>query len=63
MCALQPPFIAPSLQMLALKIVKGSYSPIQGKYSQDLKSLISEMLTLTPSRRPTINQILSNYDL
>ena len=33
MCALQPPFVAPSLQMLALKIVKGSYSPLQGKYS------------------------------
>ena len=59
MCALQPPFIAPSLQMLALKIVKGSYTPIQGKYSQDLKNLISEMLTLNPNRRPSINEILS----
>ncbi len=59
MCALQPPFNATSLQMLALKIVKGSYSPLQGTYSKDLKSLIAEMLSLDPSKRPTVNDILS----
>lgn len=59
MCALQPPFNANSLQMLALKIVKGSYSPLQGTYSKDLKILISEMLTLDPYKRPTVNEILS----
>ena len=41
LCALQPPFNASSLQMLALKIVKGSYPALQGNYSKELKSLIS----------------------
>lgn len=34
MCALQPPFNANSLQFLALKIVKGSYQPLQGNFSK-----------------------------
>ncbi len=34
LCALQPPFTANSLQMLALKIVKGSYTPLQQNYSK-----------------------------
>lgn len=54
LCALQPPFQATSLQMLALKIVKGSYTPIQSNYSKELKSLIAEMLTLDPNKRPNI---------
>ena len=62
LCALQPPFNATSLQMLALKIVKGSYSPLQGSYSKDMKSLISEMLALDPSKRPTVNDILSKIN-
>jgi NIMA (never in mitosis gene a)-related kinase len=41
--------------MLALKIVKGSYTPIQGNYSKDLKSLVAEMLTLDPNKRPSIH--------
>jgi NIMA (never in mitosis gene a)-related kinase len=34
MCSLQPPFNANSLQFLALKIVKGSYQPLQGNFSK-----------------------------
>lgn len=34
MCALKPPFNANSLQFLALKIVKGSYDPLQGNFSK-----------------------------
>ncbi len=33
-CALTHPFTAQSLQFLALKIVKGSYSPLQSNYSK-----------------------------
>ena len=62
MCALAPPFTAASLQMLALKIVKGSYPPIKANYTAELKQLISEMLTLDPNRRPSINEILRNSD-
>jgi NIMA (never in mitosis gene a)-related kinase len=41
LCALAPPFTATSLQFLALKIVKGSYSKISGTYSNDMKTLVS----------------------
>lgn len=59
MCALSPPFTATSLQFLALKIVKGSYTQLSGGYSQELKGLIAEMLQLDPNRRPGVGDILS----
>lgn len=34
LCALSPPFTANSLQLLALKIVKGSHSQLSGNYSK-----------------------------
>lgn len=40
LCALTPPFTANSLQFLALKIVKGSYAPLPGNYSKELKGII-----------------------
>lgn len=60
LCALQPPFNATSLQMLALKIVKGSYSPLtSGNYSKELKGLIAEILQVDPNKRPSVGDILS----
>lgn len=58
MCALAPPFNANSLQMLALKIVKGSYQPITTNYSKELKGLISEILHIDPNKRPYVGEIL-----
>eukprot|EP01017_Pseudomicrothorax_dubius_P032782 TRINITY_DN4329_c0_g1_i10.p1 TRINITY_DN4329_c0_g1~~TRINITY_DN4329_c0_g1_i10.p1 ORF type:complete len:460 (-),score=128.56 TRINITY_DN4329_c0_g1_i10:359-1738(-) len=58
LCALRPPFDGDSLHHLALKIVKGTYSPIPSQYSRELKNLITSMLSLDAARRPTINQIL-----
>jgi NIMA (never in mitosis gene a)-related kinase len=58
LCALKPPFDASSLHFLAMKIVRGNYAPVPPHYSRDLKSLVSQMLTVDPGRRPTINQIL-----
>lgn len=57
-CALKPPFDASSLHLLAMKIVRGNYSPVAPHYSRDLKGLVSQMLTVDPNRRPSINQIL-----
>lgn len=54
MCALKPPFNANSLQFLALKIVKGSYEPLQGNFTKELKSLIAQMLNIDPNRRPSV---------
>ena len=59
LCALAPPFTATSLQFLALKIVKGSYSNISGTYSSDLKKLVADMLQLDPNKRPSVSDILS----
>ena len=58
MCSLRPPFDASSLHHLALKIVQGRYSPIPAQYSRELKALTQSLLSVDPSRRPSINQIL-----
>eukprot|EP01022_Parablepharisma_sp_SALTPOND_P026542 TRINITY_DN64358_c6_g1_i1.p1 TRINITY_DN64358_c6_g1~~TRINITY_DN64358_c6_g1_i1.p1 ORF type:complete len:777 (-),score=149.79 TRINITY_DN64358_c6_g1_i1:12541-14871(-) len=58
LCALKPPFDAPSLHFLAMKIVRGNYPPISSHYSRDLKNLVVQMLMVDPSKRPTIHQIL-----
>jgi len=61
LCALKVPFDANSIQSLALKITKGTYSPIPNQYSKDLKVLIAQMLSVEPSRRPKIQHILSTF--
>ena len=58
MCALAPPFNANSLQLLALKIVKGVYQPITGNYSKELKGLIADILQVDSNRRPYVRDIL-----
>jgi NIMA (never in mitosis gene a)-related kinase 1/4/5 len=55
MVALKPPFDGASLQMLAMKIVRGAYNPIMGNFSQPLKDLVKNCLAVTASRRPTVN--------
>ena len=59
MCSLAPPFTANNIQFLALKIVKGTYSPIPNKYSQELRNLIKSMLHTKEEMRPSMAQILS----
>ncbi len=58
LCALAPPFNANSLQLLALKIVKGSYTPLTAAYSKELKGLIGDILQVDPNRRPPLKDIL-----
>lgn len=43
---------------LVLKILKGSYEPIASHFSDNLRGLISEMLTKDPNNRPSIKTIL-----
>ena len=59
MCALKPPFNANSLSDLGAKIVKGTFQPIPAHYSKELKSLISQLLTVSSHKRPNINKVLS----
>ena len=41
LCTLRPPFEGHNLHFLAMKIVKGHYSPIPSHFSRELKNLIS----------------------
>jgi NIMA (never in mitosis gene a)-related kinase len=58
MCALKPPFDAPSLHILAMKIARGAFNPVPRVYSSEMRSLIASMLNVNPSSRPDISTIL-----
>lgn len=58
MAALRPPFDAPSLHMLSMKIVRGAFTPVSTNFSAGLRKLIADTLNVTASRRPTVNAIL-----
>ena len=58
MCALEPPFVSNSIHGLALKIVRGVYSPLPTEYSRDLRTLLGFLLAIEPRDRPNIHQVL-----
>jgi NIMA (never in mitosis gene a)-related kinase len=58
LCALKPPFDAPNLPLLGMRIVRGNYTPLSSQYSRELRNLVSQMLMVDPNKRPTIHQIL-----
>ena len=47
MAALRPPFDAPSLHMLSMKIVRGAFTPISTNFSQGLRNLVTQCLQVT----------------
>jgi NIMA (never in mitosis gene a)-related kinase len=55
LCALKPPFEGCNLHFLALKIIRGQYSPLPSHFSRELKNLVAQMLTIDVHRRPNIN--------
>ena len=63
LCALSPPFKANNLSFLALKIVKGNYTPIPACYSGDLSTIIAKLLNVDPNKRPSVHDILGIYYL
>lgn len=58
LCALKPPFDAPSLPLLAMKIVRGNFAPLSPHYSRELRGLVTQMLQVDPGKRPSIHQVL-----
>ena len=58
LCTLKPPFDASSIHFLALKIVRGAYPPIPPHFTKDLKTLVAQMLSIDPMKRPTFSKIL-----
>lgn len=59
LCSQKLPFEANSLPLLALKIMKGSFPPLTGPYSREMKALILSMLQVDSKKRPTVIDILS----
>ena len=59
MCNLRHAFDAQSINGLAVKILRGSYPPINNTYSKPLRDLTQKMLSVKPSARPTILDILN----
>ena len=55
LCALKPPFEGMNLHFLALKIIRGEFAPLPAHYSRELKTLVSQMLTMDVARRPNVN--------
>ncbi|KAL4507112.1 hypothetical protein ABPG72_001905 [Tetrahymena utriculariae] len=59
MCNLRHAFDAQSLNGLAVKIMNGTYPPINSTYSKSLRDLIGKMLQLNPKSRPSILDIIN----
>ena len=59
MCALVPPFRADDMQGLYKKVIKGKYPRIPDHFSQEMATVIKFMLQISPSYRPTCEQILA----
>ena len=55
--SLKPPFRADSMQGLYKRVTKGEYKRIPKMYSVDLHNLISVLLQVSPSRRPSCGKV------
>ena len=60
MLTLRPPFRAENMDGLYHKVIKGHYSKISEKYSQDIAEIIKMMLKVNPNDRPSCSQILKH---
>ena len=58
MTTLRHAFDSNNMKGLVMKILRGSYPPIPSCYSENLTSLLAEMLQRDPARRPSIKKIL-----
>jgi NIMA (never in mitosis gene a)-related kinase len=59
MCALVPPFRADDMQGLYKKVIKGKFPRIPDHFSQEMATVIKFMLQISPSYRPSCEQILN----
>lgn len=63
MCALRPPFTADSFPALKRVVTTGKYAPIPKNFSDSLQRVISHMLRLTASSRPSATALLKMPEL
>ncbi|KAH0793619.1 CAMK family protein kinase [Histomonas meleagridis] len=62
LCCLKPPFSGKTFEAINASVSKGDFEPIPSIYSQDIQKLVKSMLSINPSNRPNINDIL-NYPI
>jgi NIMA (never in mitosis gene a)-related kinase len=62
MITLKMPFEGESIGDLNRKIEKGNYKSIPADYDQNMRKLLTLMLSVEESKRPTIHEILSKYN-
>lgn len=60
MAALKPPFTATDLQGLFRKVKAGVFERVPSIYSNDLAVVIGMLLKVSPTLRPTTEQLLAN---
>ena len=60
MLTLHPPFRAESMEGLYNKVIKGQYSKICDRYSNDMSELLKLLFKVNPCDRPSCDQILKN---
>ncbi|XP_067451398.1 interferon-induced very large GTPase 1-like [Thunnus thynnus] len=58
MCTLKPAFNADNSMHLEVKIVRGLYPRVSDHYSQELRSLLEQLLKPNPTERPSVSSIL-----
>ncbi|XP_062959539.1 serine/threonine-protein kinase Nek5 [Cynocephalus volans] len=58
LCTLKHPFEGNNLHQLVLKICQAHFAPVSPRFSRDLRSLISQLLKVSPRDRPSVNSIL-----
>ena len=59
MCQKKHAFNAQNINGLAVKILKGEYSPIGQDYSQELRQTISQLLQVHPESRPALEELFT----
>ncbi|KAG7219712.1 hypothetical protein INR49_018875 [Caranx melampygus] len=58
LCTLRHPFEGNSLRQLVGQICRGRYSPVPGRYSYDLRLLVTQLFKVNPRDRPSITSVL-----
>ena len=60
MITLRPPFRAQNMEGLYQKVIKGQYSKIPERFSDDLFQVVQFLLQVNPNSRPSCEQILNH---
>lgn len=63
LCNLQPPFQAKTHLQLQTRIKKGVIPEVLSAYSQQLRTIIADSITVDPNARPTCHDLLENISV